>query len=125
MLTLPWPPTVNHYWHPVVVRGRFMGMRVSEDGKAFRSEVMCRVRKALGPTGPKMERCLRVDVELRPPTRAKRDIDNYLKALLDSLTHADVWVDDSQIDELTVRRGRVVQGGASTVLVTELDGEVP
>jgi crossover junction endodeoxyribonuclease RusA len=66
-----------------------------------------------------------VDVELRPPTRAKRDLDNYLKALFDSLTHAEVWVDDSQIDELTVRRGRVMPGGGVTLLVNELDGEIP
>jgi crossover junction endodeoxyribonuclease RusA len=125
MLQLPWPPTVNHYWYPIIFRGRLRGMRISEDGRTFRTEVLCAVRKALGPVGPKVAGMLRVDVELRPPTRAKRDLDNYLKALFDALTHAEVWVDDNQIDELTVRRGRVMKGGGAAVIITELDGEIP
>jgi crossover junction endodeoxyribonuclease RusA len=39
-----------------------------------------------------------------PPDRRRRDLDNLLKALLDSIEHAGVYEDDSQIDLLVARR---------------------
>lgn len=45
-----------------------------------------------------------VAVTLFHGTRRTVDIDNYGKVLLDALTGI-VWVDDSQIEEMTVRRG--------------------
>jgi crossover junction endodeoxyribonuclease RusA len=54
---------------------------------------------------------LSVTVDIYPPDRRKRDLDNVLKALFDGITHAGVWEDDSQIDELHVyRRDRVEHG---------------
>ena len=50
-----------------------------------------------------------------PPDRRKRDIDGYLKALLDSLTHAGVWLDDEQVDSIYITRGEVVKGGKAVV----------
>ncbi|NBW22487.1 MAG: RusA family crossover junction endodeoxyribonuclease, partial [Caulobacteraceae bacterium] len=38
---------------------------------------------------------VRVVIEAFPPDRRKRDLDNILKSLLDALTHAGVWEDDS------------------------------
>jgi crossover junction endodeoxyribonuclease RusA len=45
------------------------------------------------------------------------DIDNRVKAALDALTHAGVYDDDSQIDELLVCRGEIVKGGRLGVMV--------
>jgi crossover junction endodeoxyribonuclease RusA len=45
------------------------------------------------------------------------DIDNRVKAALDALTHAGVYDDDSQIDELFVARGDIVKGGRCQVMV--------
>ncbi len=39
-----------------------------------------------------------------PPDRRARDLDNLGKALLDALTKAGVYGDDSQIDHLTFAR---------------------
>ena len=44
-------------------------------------------------------------VLLYPPQKRNRDLDNYQKALFDSLTHAGVWVDDRQIKRFTVEWG--------------------
>ena len=47
---------------------------------------------------------LEVLIELFPPDNRRRDIDNYTKCVLDSLTKSGVWEDDSQIDKLTIIR---------------------
>jgi len=101
-LRLPYPPSVNTYWrHPT--RGPLAGRHlISAQGREYRAEV-CRLVAAgqaadacwLTFTGP-----LDVRVILTPPDRRRRDIDNSSKALLDSLTHAGVWGDDSQIKRL-------------------------
>lgn len=52
-----------------------------------------------------------VEISLHPPDKRKRDLDNYLKGVLDALTHVGIWDDDSQIDKLTIKRGIIVKGG--------------
>jgi crossover junction endodeoxyribonuclease RusA len=51
------------------------------------------------------------EVVLFPPDRRDRDLDNYMKALLDAATHAGLWDDDSLIDQLAIYRGSVLKGG--------------
>ena len=61
-----------------------------------------------------------VTLALYPPDKRRRDVDNYSKAVLDLLTKASVWDDDSQIDRLTIERGPVVRGGRVDVEVIQL-----
>ncbi len=106
-VTLPWPPTVNTYWRHKVV-GRLATVYVSGVGKIYRKAVnnlvmeAAMVQRYLKQAGP-----LRVVIEAFPPDRRKRDLDNILKSLLDSLTHAGVWEDDSQIDDLRIYRSTI------------------
>jgi crossover junction endodeoxyribonuclease RusA len=60
-------------------------------------------------------------ITAHPPDKRRRDLDNILKCLLDSLTHAGVWDDDSQVDELAVIRGEIVPGGKVKVVVEVID----
>jgi crossover junction endodeoxyribonuclease RusA len=69
---------------------------------------------------PKFAGRLRVQILVRPPDQRARDLDNVLKCLLDSLTRAGVWDDDSQVDSLLVVRGDQVDGGSVLVLVEDL-----
>lgn len=118
-LDLPWPPSVNGYFIPVRACG-FVRLSLSPAGRAYRKDAMHAIRSVLGPPVTTLQ-SVRVDIELRPPDRRKRDIDNHIKAVFDAITHAKLWGDDGQVDELTVRRGRVKRGGMATVLITELD----
>jgi len=106
-VALPWPPTVNLYWRHKVT-GRLATVYVSAEGKQYRKVVNDLVMEArmvqryLKAAGP-----VRVVIEAFPPDRRKRDLDNILKSLLDSLTHAGVWEDDSQIQDLRIYRSTI------------------
>lgn len=98
-LILPWPPSVNTYW-------RRNGSRyfVSSKGIKYRDDVISLARSVkLESQFSKNDR-LTVSIEAYPPDKRRRDLDNILKSLLDSLQHAGVYADDSQIDQLTIQR---------------------
>ncbi|MFN3165590.1 MAG: RusA family crossover junction endodeoxyribonuclease [Phycisphaeraceae bacterium] len=108
---LPFPPSVNHYWR--MWRGR---MVISKRGRAYRESV----RSAVGATGIEafpIDGLLRVRIEAFPPDRRRRDLDNLLKAVGDSLEHAGVYRDDSQIVWLLIEKAEVVAGGMVRVTI--------
>lgn len=110
-LYLPWPPTVNTYWRSVT-KGRLAGrVLISEKGRAYRKAVSDQV--VMDRAASFGAQRVAVDIEACPPDRRQRDLDNLPKAVLDALTHAGLWVDDSQIDDLRiwlspVRTGEIV-----------------
>ena len=114
-ITLPWPPSVNHYWR--MWRGR---MLISRRGRAYREQVVA-ILKAVGVT-PQSGR-LAIHVELYPPDRRKRDIDNTFKAIGDSLQHGGAFLDDSQIVWLLLEKAEVVDGGKVVVRIAERTGK--
>lgn len=61
---------------------------------------------------------LKVEVDVHPPDKRKRDLDNAWKTAGDACTRAGVWEDDSQIDWLVLRRMEPVDGGMVRVRVT-------
>lgn len=109
-LVLPWPPSVNHYWGQSGTR-RYITKR----GQTFRQLVA----DAVASQGVKMEGRLSVFVALFQPDKRKCDIDNYMKALLDSLQHAGLFEDDEQIDQLKIIRCNPKKGGECRVVVTQ------
>jgi crossover junction endodeoxyribonuclease RusA len=65
---------------------------------------------------------LYLEVVLWPKDKRKYDIDNRIKALLDSLQDAGVFDDDEQIDQINVYRGlAIVQGGNVRVFISTED----
>lgn len=109
---LPWPPSENVYRR--YVNGRPL---LSRDGRSYKATVAAIVR-ANGHDRHLAGR-LKLRIQLRPPDRRKRDIDNSLKALLDAMQAGGVYADDSQIDFICVSREEHIEGGQVWVTVRE------
>ena len=114
-ITLPWPPSTNRIWRNVVVRGKPQTL-LSKEGREFRS-LAGKHCLLSGISGKKLSGRIEVTLVASPPDRRHRDLDNVLKATLDALTHAGVWLDDSQIDRLEISRGEIIKGGSLKVSI--------
>jgi len=117
-ITLPWPPSTNRYWRNV--GGRVL---ISAHGRQYRQDV-ARIAAAgrtrgLVPRLPLADR-LAVAIVAAPPDRRRRDLDNLLKSLLDAITHAGIWLDDNQVDDLRVVRAAPGQGGRVEITISPL-----
>ena len=75
--------------------------------------------------GARLAGRLRVTITLNPPDKRRRDIDNFAKAIFDALTHAQVWLDDSQVDDLRIIRGPVMRYGEAIVEIEEDPAKAP
>lgn len=103
VMTLPFPPSVNHYWRNV--GGRVL---ISKNGREYRQAV---AELAAAEDWPKFgAQRVSVRIEAWMPDKRRRDLDNMLKSLLDSLTYAGVWDDDRQIDWLAIWRAPLIGG---------------
>ena len=60
-----------------------------------------------------------MEVKMFPPDRRRRDIDNHMKALQDSIVKSGLLEDDELIDQLFIYRGEVVKGGLVIVEITD------
>ena len=63
---------------------------------------------------------VKVKIEYAPPDAKVRDIDNIVKPCFDALSKAGLIQDDSQVDELTVKRLPVFKGGKLVIQVEKL-----
>ncbi len=113
IFTLPYPPSINHYW-------RHVGPRtlISREGRAFRRNV-CALLGGGGPRKPPCGGRIALAMDAFPPDRRRRDLDNLQKPVLDALEHAGVYEDDSQVDLLITRRRDPVKAGKLEVHIEE------
>lgn len=114
-LELPFPPSLNHYY-------RHVGFRtlISRDGREYRRVVVSALRPLLDQP---LEGPLELVMDLYPPDRRRRDADNFQKAILDALSHAGAYGDDSQICHLVVWKRQPAQGGKVIVHLREMKEE--
>ena len=110
---LPFPPSMNTYWRNF--RGRTV---LSKNGRQFKADVQDYV---IEQNIPKFgDKKLKITMILRPRDKRKIDIDNRIKAVLDSLQDAGVFDDDFQVDHIEMIRGEQIKGGLIRVLIEEL-----
>lgn len=114
-LSLPWPPSVNRYWR--TFQGR---MIISAEGRTYRKAVADQVLIQRG--AKHYQGKLKVQIEAWRPDNRRRDLDNLLKAVLDSLTHAGVWEDDGNIVDLRIYWAESI-GGMLKVNIQEVPVE--
>ena len=93
-LDLPYPPSLNRYY-------RSFGGRVviSREGRRYTDSVVS-ILSSCGMTAIRKKVRMRIDVY--PPDARRRDIDNILKCLLDSLVKGGALEDDSLIRGLSI-----------------------
>jgi len=116
-ITLPFPPSVNHYWSHRVIGNRVCTY-LTNAGRAFKDTVARAVLLCHGQL--KLSKPLAVRVILHAPDGRRRDLDNYGgKALLDALTGAGVWEDDSLVKDLHLTWGENVHNGSCEVTINE------
>jgi crossover junction endodeoxyribonuclease RusA len=125
--SLPWPPSVNHYWEPVsrpVKRGSSKHrawLILTDRAKEYRLLACNAIRLQRVPCG-KLSGLLRIHLTCHPPDLRDRDLDNLLKGLLDSMAHASIIRNDADFDEISMKRGPVVANGRIDVLIGEIAG---
>ena len=119
-LHLPWPPSVNHYWRSMVIKGS-VRLYVSKRGKEYRHSVMCRMKTLRR----RFQGSVAVMIEAFPPDRRRRDLDNLLKCVLDSVANAGAMDDDSQVCDLHIIRRPPEKGGRLRVVLTDMRDQLP
>jgi crossover junction endodeoxyribonuclease RusA len=126
--SVPWPPTVNTYWDTITlpIKGkpgkRRASVILSARAKDYRLLVAAAVRNQRVACGV-LSGKLQLHFDAFPPDRRERDLDNLFKGMLDSLVHAGVMRNDSEIDDLRIVRRHVIPGGTMQVYIAEIAGE--
>jgi len=118
ILILPFPPSVNNYY----IASK-LGVYKTAKGRDYSKAVLSSIREQL--PGVQFTDNLHVEVTIYPPDRRKRDLDNYMKSLLDSITEAELWEDDSLIDQLDIRRGLILPKGLAVVEINPAGPKIP
>lgn len=123
-LWLPFPPTVNNLFSQAQMRSKKTGKMVtrrfpSKSYKAWQKQALVLIKVArLAPyAGP-----VAIRITLTPPSSARRDVDNYSKAILDALVEMRVLADDSQVQKLLAawdhageKPGAIIEIGEASV----------
>lgn len=109
--TMPWAPSVNSCWMHTRC-----GVKLSKRGRKYRVDAIA-LLDSIGLSNELIGCAVSVSVTLNPPTLRRYDIDNFTKSLFDAMTHAKFWLDDEQVQKLTVSKGEKIKGGSVIVKV--------
>lgn len=118
-LTLPFPPSVNHYWRHALIGRRGVAVLVSAEGRRYQYFAGVKIFEQGVPET--IDHGVAMEVLLYPPDRRKRDVDNYSKALLDVLVRAGVLLDDSLVKDLRLVLMDPIKGGKAQVTIRGME----
>lgn len=116
-ITLPYPPSVNHY----LSRNQRGGVRVKPEVKSFYWQVFlaCQGKAKFGGR-------VAIEVDVWFPDNRKRDLGNLDKCLLDALVNAGVIMDDAwqMLPDVHWRAKGIIKGGQVVVKIKEYCDEL-
>jgi crossover junction endodeoxyribonuclease RusA len=122
ILYLPFPPSVNDYYGSKSI-GKKKIVYIKTKGKDYRLDLEQALASQVGYL--QREDVLHIEIVVHMPDDRRRDLDNYMKALLDACTHAKLWMDDSQIEQLCIYRGAKARGGLIKMTIDEGGPRLP
>jgi crossover junction endodeoxyribonuclease RusA len=119
--TMPYPPTLNHYHQPVRI-GKSVRIIKGAKARQYAKDMELHL-ESLGLRNEMINESVKLSVTLtlNPPTLARYDVDNRAKGVLDALSNANFYADDSQIHRLTVIKGEKTKGGNVIVKVEVME----
>jgi Holliday junction resolvase RusA-like endonuclease len=129
-LTLPWPPSVNHYkkvGRTIKTKsGKYYQQRVNTNAtKTFYFETYMIVKQCMhqewGKFASSKTILYEAHVHQHPPDNKRRDSDNFMKVLWDGLVRAKVIYDDSKIVTTLTRKLYNVPFGLVVVKLIPLE----
>ncbi|MGB3725912.1 MAG: RusA family crossover junction endodeoxyribonuclease [Glaciecola sp.] len=109
--TLPYPPSVNGYWR--AFRNRQIISKRGRDYVKLATEKMIELKLH----DEMISEQVAFEMTINPPTLRKYDVDNFTKGVFDALTKCGFWVDDEQVQKLTVKKGVKTKGGNVDICV--------
>jgi len=113
IIRLPYPPSVNKY--KTIIRGKMVNCSKFEQ---FYKE--CYYLSKKEKWGKFKDVNLSIDIVVYHPDRRKRDLDNLLKATLDSLKYSKIIDDDFFVQKLSISRGGISKPGYLTIDISEI-----
>ena len=108
---LPYPPSLNSYYR----HARSMVL-ISAEGRKYRALIKALLIGRFVPVKGNVS----FKVDVYPPDARRRDLDNLFKCMFDSLTHAGIWEDDSQVKRINAEMRDPIQGGLVYVEIEEI-----
>lgn len=117
-IVLPYPPSANRIWRKNGA-GRIY---LVPNAKAFKGLVRDLV--VTGKFSGFGAALLKIKIEIYPPDKRKRDIDNVIKILLDALKFAGMYDDDCQIKKLEIAMLETKKNGEVLVKIEELNDDI-
>lgn len=108
---LPYPPTINHYYKRQKNGAVYIGMK----GRTYRNAVAVNFHRC-----DPIEGKVKIHIDVYPPDKRRRDLDNINKCLLDSIQCAGIIKDDYDIDELSMKRHAPIPGGKVSITLSKV-----
>jgi crossover junction endodeoxyribonuclease RusA len=112
-IRLPWPPSVNHY-----LKKTSKSVRRSPKTVKYLNAVWYIVKKEKVESFGNSP--LSVSIHAYPPDRKKRDLDNIAKVPLDALERAGVYLNDHQVEQLSLYKMNPKKGGEIIVTIRKV-----
>ena len=100
-LNLPLPPSLNNYYG-YHCKFNYATVYIKSSGKEYRKLVLDYIIS--NNLQLRANVALEVKINFTPKSFRKQDVDNITKCVLDALTKAEVWDDDSLVYKLTIEK---------------------